>query len=1580
MLVSPASPRIARASGTAAALAWIIWATAWAGVSYLAGVAEGQVRVVGPTVDTGDEFSQVHLPTDRALTRATARAEQRLRDGEYHDALVFFQQMLERQEDSFLDDAASATDQVGLKATARRLIAGLPPKGRETYELLYGTTARRQLDAALAAGHVQGIAEVVRQYFHTSAGYEAALIFAQMEADRGHCLTAAQTYQELLDSPAADRFEPQLSVLAAVNWAAAGEQKLAAATMRSLAKRKPGATIDVGGRSLPMPQPDDDQLAWLSQLVGRPNQPGANGEQWLTKRGDASRNSRPRGGAPHLRARWEARVVSDPKTESYLTDRGDQLAEQGTATLTAACPIAVGNVVLMRTPENLVAIDWHTGKRIWETRPEDVDEERLSSELSADDAQDWSELGQPLEQRVWDDALAASLSSDGQRVFAISGLPLSSPDESAIWRIAPALGGAGLATPVGNRLVAYELASEGKLVWEIDGARATGELAGAFFLGAPLAIDNSLLVMAEIRSAIYLLALDPRTGKLQWQQQLADLELGIGLDLLRRQVGSTPSYAGGILVCPTAAGVVVAVDVVKRELAWVYRYPRHFQSPADEQPVWQQPVQNRADRGNDRWLDATVLIADGRVLVTSPESAELHCLDLRTGRRLWKHARGDALYVACVDQERVLLVGPHNVESLRLEDGSPAWPGESVTLPNGALPAGRGYLSEGRYYLPLTSGQVAAVDIAAGTIASSTGSTGAAVLGNLICCRGSVISQSALVVDKFEQTEVLRQRAEAALAQDPNDPTALRELADLRRVDGELAEAIDLLKRAHQLDPDEPLTREMLAENLIVALASDFASHRGDLGLLRSLVDGNEQQLDLLRIEAEGSQAMGDGPAAWKVYLQIADMATGAAQLEISSDYTVRSDRWVAGRLQSLWAEASADQRQVMADELAARHDSFGPDPATARLRHYLAHFGQLPAADGVRLQLARQLIEERFMQEAEVELLELGQSTQAESQAGAAALMVRLMIESDRTDEATPYVALLADRWKDVVALDGLTGSEWLRQQGLEAAPADAAPGHDWPRGRVTADVEATSPLRQGRLVRGVPPQRGLRELRFEQDYPPSLDSLQWLIASDCSQLVGRDRSGQQLVRLDIQRDGTVRQYRINNSDNVQAARLGHLLYVSLGNQIIAFEARPPDSDENVDVLWQAYSAGRLPPGQPRAPVRRSNVYDPRSGRKRYTGPAGLVIGALGPATPRGVVFHQEQHQLKCVDPVTGELLWQRSDVPPACELFGDGDAVIAADVEDGTARVFDMTDGSLRGERPLPPLPWLLTAGRNVACVEHRTDAQGSRMVLRVVDVWSGDDLLAAEYDAESRLTVVEPNKVVMVEPSGRFQLIDVRAGSVLLDKQLAAMSKPQFVHALLSDSRLFLVIDTHSRQQRHQQIGTDYPVFDGQVYALDARTGESLWPGPAVIKHRGLALIQPEDIPILVFIDRMINRDASGTSTQLRLLCVDKQTGRTVYRNDGLPDTAGGLFHIRARWDTEPEVSIDMSSRTVRLTFTDQPRPPEPPANDDLEAVRGPDERGLWGVGRRMGNVLQNALQHPPETDKAAPAPRPDDDGGP
>jgi hypothetical protein len=182
--------------------------------------------------------------------------------------------------------------------------------------------------------------------------------------------------------------------------------------------------------------------------------------------------------------------------------------------------------------------------------------------------------------------------------------------------------------------------------------------------------------------------------------------------------------------------------------------------------------------------------------------------------------------------------------------------------------------------------------------------------------------------------------------------------------------------------------------------------------------------------------------------------------------------------------------------------------------------------------------------------------------------------------------------------------------------------------------------------------------------------------------------------------------------------------------------------------------------------------------------------------------------------------------------------------------------------------------------------------------------------------------------------------------------------------SGDKLFLMISSQPNQHYKPLIQqSDFPLINGLVYAFSMKTGEAIWPAPAVVRNRGIVLSQPQEIPLLVFADRKMVRDAaSGGGSQLRLLCLDQETGQTVYRNDSLPDTSITRFRVRGERDAGAVVAVEMSAGKIQLTMTDRPRPPQPPANDDLESQRLVEERGLRGIGRRLSGAMQGALENP------------------
>ena len=111
---------------------------------------------------------------------------------------------------------------------------------------------------------------------------------------------------------------------------------------------------------------------------------------------------------------------------------------------------------------------------------------------------------------------------------------------------------------------------------------------------------------------------------------------------------------------------------------------------------------------------AAITIADGRVLVTPVETDQLYCLNLVDGKELWKEQPRDdniCTWPACIAATSIL-VGRNSVSALQLSDGEKAWP--DVELPAGSMPSGRGFYSGDDYYLPLTTAEVAKINLTNG--------------------------------------------------------------------------------------------------------------------------------------------------------------------------------------------------------------------------------------------------------------------------------------------------------------------------------------------------------------------------------------------------------------------------------------------------------------------------------------------------------------------------------------------------------------------------------------------------------------------------------------------------------------------------------------------------------------------------------------------------------------------------------------------------------------------------------------------------------------------------------------------------
>ncbi len=738
---------------------------------------------------------------DRISVQRLTKAEQLIEQGRYAEAVRHLGIILETTEDFFLP--GNAPVRRSLRLEAQGLLGRMPRAGRDLYELEYGARARQMLGEAAVAGDPAGLAEVSRRFFHTRAGYEATLLLGLYHLDHTSPLAGALTLQRLQEVSAAADFEPALSLSLATCWLRAGMPDKARQTLTRLKIRRPGATVQIGGKPVPLFSEDSHALDWLTKLTGiQAMGIASDNGQWAMVGGDATRNAAVAGSGPLLSLRWRVSCSDDPYVEAIIDQLTQSPREREELVVPSLQPLVVGGMVLMRTAKNLLAVDFRTGKQIWEVPVDDPFENMRAPSPDIPFAQPLP-FDAALKFRIWGDSTYGTLSSDGQRVFAIEDLPLDVGLSMARQFFNFPVPKTQTGPRAYNRLAAYNVRT-GKLEWHLGGAPEEFGLpqAGSFFMGPPLALMDRLYVIAESKGEIRLLALDPK-GNVLWTQQLAVADRDILNDPIRRLAGVSPSYADGILVCPTANKSIVAMELATRSLLWGYTYSDKVDRTSPQLMFPGLRATANVDL-KGRWPTAQVILAEGCVLATPADSNRLHCLGLIDGKFLWTQPREEDVYLACVHQGKAILVGQRHVRALELKTGKPAWD-HVAEFPSGSLPSGTGFLNGDLYYVPLSSAEVAAVDLKLGRIARITKSRQGNVPGNLVCCGGMVVSQGPDGLEVFSQMEALRKQVAERLAANPKDPESLLLRGEIQWDEGRLREALADFRRSLELSDNPKL-------------------------------------------------------------------------------------------------------------------------------------------------------------------------------------------------------------------------------------------------------------------------------------------------------------------------------------------------------------------------------------------------------------------------------------------------------------------------------------------------------------------------------------------------------------------------------------------------------------------------------------------------------------------------------------------------------------------------------------------------------------------------------------------------------
>ncbi|MDA7979739.1 MAG: PQQ-like beta-propeller repeat protein [Pirellulales bacterium] len=1482
--------------------------------------------------------------TDRQVRVWLSRAEEAIADEQFVDAVQLINAVLNSPLANSYQPDRLRPIHVGIRAEAERLLAQLPPNGLRVYEAYVGHTASRQLKAAVESRNPLAIADVARRYFFTRAGARAELLWGTHLYDTQKPMAAAAAFARIKLHPQGAMLEPELSFRLAAAFSQAGFPTDAELAINGTQPPR-GATFEVGNHRYAPGGRDshsaDKFVRWLQGAIGRDDAQWSSTD-WPIFGGDPTRNRFATGERPLLRARWSVKTVTRPEIRDALAKLSAAYVDQRRAAVPGAHPIAVDGVIVSRTPAGLLAVKMDSGDLSWQVKFDAALEDRLIDELRHGNEH---LLYRELDERMWGDAASGRLSSDGSRVYAIHNFG----------QVGSVLSQRMIMTPYGqrklephwhddqNQLVAFDLETEGKIVWSLGGSDGDCEssLADAYFLGPPLPLGDQLFVLVERDQMVQLLSLDAECGHVMQTLTLASLRANDAESSssanraaksaarhAQRRSGSMPAYQDGILVCPTSDGGFAGVDLSQNEVLWTYRAtPRYLKEafkvwqPADEETV-------SIDPQEPRLLDGEVLISGKNVLIAPLEMSALLCLDLQTGDVRWEWPLGDLRYIATSSDGVVLLVGRSGLHGVDLETGKKRW--TSVTLPAGSAPSGRGFTSGDLYILPLSTAELAVVDIPTGTIQARLKSHDVRAPGNLICIENYVVSQTVDRLEIFEQLSFALSQAKADLEDGGPTTNALLRYGEILMYAGDYAAACEQLQNAFDLEPDEHALR-LLCQSVLAALDFDYKRFQPLAAeILAREVAGldNATRREFIRREAEYAQQQGEVVRAFEAIVQLIELAGDDSHL-VARRPTLDAGEtaWLRGQIKRLRQQATRAELSLIDARVVDLYDGL-PDDRAAIVR-FATLFPDHPLADTCFLRLLDEFDLEDPL-ERQMALIHLTHSRRAEIRREASLRHLSLLVHTGRLREAAQLVRELAGNYEDVQERDGFHQMVGARFADNELWKPQDSELPQWP---TTAIREAASDQRA--------PYGRRYSLKVEEARDAYQHHLLLEIRSDAQAIIARNLYGIKRWEADLrgQEEGSLLPM---NAEAVRARQVGHVLIIWRGHEVLAIDLMTP-ATAPARILWR----NSLTVSFPGRVVQASTVVRPtaRPGelpRLSAFDRSGVPLGELGPAN-RNYVAYQRGHTLEAVHPLSGKVLWRRHDVVPGSKVLGDEDYMIYVEPDCRVAVVLQADDGRELGRVLVPAREtWITTSGRRIISWDSKDSphlaivdpaeglADGSQQIARTI--------YFREFVPGASVYRIGWEEVAVCDPKGNFTIVRCKDGQALVNKELPPQPKMNALYVTKSQDRFVAIISGPTETDETVFAvpgGYQCPIVHGTAFGFDVASGELLWQTP--VANQSVDLNQPSHLPVLTFACRALPPVEEANQARhysSRVYCLDKRSGEVLIDER----ESGSINRVELAPDfTAKTIEIRTTQNAYRLKFIENsPANSTPQAQDRADGV--------------------------------------------
>ena len=599
---------------------------------------------------------------------------------------------------------------------------------------------------------------------------------------------------------------------------------------------------------------------------------------------------------------WNQSLVQSEAVASSFRRVVRNVLDAQSGVIPAALPLVVNGRVICRTLNGVSVFDQESGELLWQTERESSTEVMLNPvRVRSPYSRGRSTEDDRIQEFVFRDSVHGLLSSDGDRLFVIEEQAM--PKQSySMSRFQNAATTRLLASAKSNVLAAYDLET-GAVAWKVGGPDSTepfkSVLAGEYFHGVPVSVGQELFVIGERDNAVRLHVLDASTGEKKWSQLLAFVDLPIERDYTRRFYVSQITVANGIILCPTTADWLIAVNPLTRGILWARRHKLLGQtsSARDSRRLRTTPPLGA------QWPASAPVVVGQTVVFTPPEAKHIEAVNLTTGELVWKTDKGSMGYLAGVAEENVIVVSRNQVASLDGQTGNAIW---KARFQNADVPAGRGVLGEKLLHQPMSSGQVLSFSLTDGKVVSRTGvGRSGRLVANLVLHGKGTLLQTPTSIEAFELRPSQNQPVNSFAWQIKSARTAL--------ADGKAAEAIAAIDEVDESKLNESQLKQLneLLKDALLQRVRRGSSGKADIDRLATL-DVDSELVARLRVVQQTEEK--DFANAFRQLVVLYENGKADA-IASEGSLQVRRDQWLQGQLFSAWNQMD-DAAQTSVEEL----------------------------------------------------------------------------------------------------------------------------------------------------------------------------------------------------------------------------------------------------------------------------------------------------------------------------------------------------------------------------------------------------------------------------------------------------------------------------------------------------------------------------------------------------------------------------------------------------------------------------------------------------------------------------------------